>query len=337
MVQVSCSKFQQNKMFGGKKQKEPKALETTNIKPKVGLDDVVIHVMPDAFVGRKTEFTEKSKPLIPVARPIVKSKPVPIPAPKPVLKPQVKKAKSKLTLTLIIVGVLIIISFGIAGYLVVRSLDQQVVEELIVTEEITEVVESVPEEPVPGKDTDSDGLSDVEEGLYGTELRNPDTDGDTFLDGNEVFHRYSPLGDSPATLLDTGAVELFTAESGEFTFTYPMEWSISSSVNSSGITTEVIIGTDTLAVFAVNYSQIEEGEDFESWYKKNGDAILRFTGLKETLTKEGYDAFVGRNDRIAYLIADSGVYTFEYDLGSGLSVDYLQTFQMMINSFVVAN
>ena len=81
------------------------------------LDDVVIHVMPDAFVGRRTEFAEKPKPLIPAAKPIIKPKPIPVPTPKPVLKPQVKKEKSKLTLILIIVGILIIISFGIAGYL----------------------------------------------------------------------------------------------------------------------------------------------------------------------------------------------------------------------------
>jgi len=325
-------------MFGGKKkQKELKAPEANaDIKPKVGLDDVVIHVMPDAFVGRRTEFAEKPKPLIPAAKPIIKPKPIPVPTPKPVLKPQVKKEKSKLTLILIIVGILIIISFGIAGYLVVSSLNQQVEQEPIVIDEVIDDVERLPEEPAPGTDTDSDGLTDVEEKLYVTEPRNPDTDDDTFLDGNEVFHRYSPLGDSPATLLDTGAVELFTSEGGEFTFTYPSEWSVSGSVDENGITTEVIIGTDTLAVFAVNHSQINEGDDFESWYGRNGDATLRFNGLGETLTKEGYNAFIGRDYRVAYLVVDSAVYTFEYDLGSELSIDYLQTFQMMINSFVVS-
>ena len=63
--------------------------------------------------------------------------------------------------------------------------------------------------PVPGKDTDSDGLTDVEELLYGTNFRDPDSDEDTFLDGNEVFHRYHPLGVAPSTLIDTGAVKIF--------------------------------------------------------------------------------------------------------------------------------
>lgn len=43
-------------------------------------------------------------------------------------------------------------------------------------------------------DTDSDGLSDFVESFYGTDPRNSDTDGDSYLDGEEVRYGYSPLG-----------------------------------------------------------------------------------------------------------------------------------------------
>ena len=53
-----------------------------------------------------------------------------------------------------------------------------------------------PEVGVPGTDTDSDGLTDLEESLiYQTNPRLPDTDRDGFLDGNEVFHLYNPNGE----------------------------------------------------------------------------------------------------------------------------------------------
>jgi len=43
-------------------------------------------------------------------------------------------------------------------------------------------------------DTDNDGLSDkLEEGLF-TDINNPDTDGDGFLDGAEVLSGFSPIG-----------------------------------------------------------------------------------------------------------------------------------------------
>jgi len=42
-------------------------------------------------------------------------------------------------------------------------------------------------------DSDNDGLSDLEEGEYGTDPNNPDTDGDGYLDGEEVENGYDPL------------------------------------------------------------------------------------------------------------------------------------------------
>lgn len=48
--------------------------------------------------------------------------------------------------------------------------------------------------PVVEKDSDHDGLSDVDEAKYGTDPNNPDTDGDGFKDGEEVRTGYNPLG-----------------------------------------------------------------------------------------------------------------------------------------------
>ncbi|MBI4135674.1 hypothetical protein HY477_03000 [Candidatus Uhrbacteria bacterium] len=43
-------------------------------------------------------------------------------------------------------------------------------------------------------DFDHDGLSDALEIFYGTDPANPDSDDDTFLDGEEVRRGYNPLG-----------------------------------------------------------------------------------------------------------------------------------------------
>ena len=43
-------------------------------------------------------------------------------------------------------------------------------------------------------DADSDGLNDYDEIFYGTDVNNPDTDGDGFKDGEEVEKGYNPLG-----------------------------------------------------------------------------------------------------------------------------------------------
>ena len=49
-------------------------------------------------------------------------------------------------------------------------------------------------------DSDSDGLSDMLESIYGTDINNPDTDGDGYTDGEEVDNGYNPLGEGLISL-----------------------------------------------------------------------------------------------------------------------------------------
>jgi hypothetical protein len=178
------------------------------------------------------------------------------------------------------------------------------------------------EDPGPGVDTDSDGLTDAEEDLYGTDDRNPDTDGDSFLDGNEVFHRYSPLGTAPQTLLDTGAVEEFVASDGSFIFTYPASWGVIETVDpETGVIQEIILQTETSAEFRMEVHLTSAGIGFENY--------------QETLTKEGYLMYLDISELKAAIIIDPAWYFVTYDLNDESMVNYLQTFEMLLNSFVV--
>jgi len=51
------------------------------------------------------------------------------------------------------------------------------------------------------KDSDNDGLKDWEEELFGTDPFNPDTDGDGYLDGEEVDSGHNPLVKAPGDKL----------------------------------------------------------------------------------------------------------------------------------------
>lgn len=55
--------------------------------------------------------------------------------------------------------------------------------------------------PNPDIDADHDGLTNKEESYWNTDFQNPDTDGDGFLDGEEVASGHDPLKPGPDDLL----------------------------------------------------------------------------------------------------------------------------------------
>lgn len=56
--------------------------------------------------------------------------------------------------------------------------------------------------PNPDVDADHDGLTNREESYWNTDFQNPDTDGDGFLDGEEVTSGHDPLKTAPNDLLN---------------------------------------------------------------------------------------------------------------------------------------
>src|SRR3989344_6715792 len=50
-------------------------------------------------------------------------------------------------------------------------------------------------------DADEDGLSDTDESYWNTDFQNPDTDGDGFMDGEEVSSQHDPLEPGPSDVL----------------------------------------------------------------------------------------------------------------------------------------
>ncbi len=317
-------------MFDESQKQAPKGAK----KQKKGeLSDFVIHVMPEAFKQKKTVVKEEKRPVVKAApKPVPKPTPKPVPPKQPVKKPVTPvKKKSKLPWILAIAGILFVIAIAVLGWVALQGIEEEeVVEGEIIEEEV--IVEE--EEIRPGSDLDSDGLSDIEEVMYGTDARDPDSDGDTFLDGNEVFHRYSPLGEAPQTLLDTGSVEEYESEDLGFTLTYPTQWTVAAEVDSEfQETEEVIFRTNSTATIRLTASSLEDLV-FEDWYAENSFGEGEYDDLDTTLTKEGYVAYMSPDELLAYVEAEGRVYVFQYDLSDEIEIVYLQTFQMMINSFL---
>ena len=182
--------------------------------------------------------------------------------------------------------------------------------------------------PLPGQDSDSDGLTDVEEVLYGTDPYRPDTDLDTYLDGNEVNHLYHPNALAPQTLLDTGVVVVVQPDGYQL---YGLtRWQ--RSVNAS--TKVVLMTAPTLESFQVVPALIGPTETLNQWYARQVPASTP-EPLTAFRTKQG---FVGAwtPDRLtAYVrLNDETVLIFTYNLGSAQRIQYRQSFEMLINSLM---
>ncbi len=312
--------------FGGKKA-EVIAPEAPALRPEdLG---VVIHVMPKDFLGKEASLRVEPKQVV---APVAAIVPPPAAAPVTILPP-----KRRVPLMLwIVLGLVLILGAGAVAYVVLTKAPDQVVVPVVVeptplpkTEPVVPKVVETPKPAVPeqSKDSDSDGLTDIEERMYGTDYRNPDTDGDTFLDGNEVFHRYDPLGLAPSTLLDTGAVKVYSDTTLPFTVYYPLSWKVTANLTKNVVTFK----TPALASVTVEWSAKDPLLTVEDWVLKNVKGA-DITTLKASYTKEGYYTLRSADDLVAYVDGKDSVYTLTYALNTSLEISYIQTFAMMINS-----
>ena len=318
--------------FGGKKT-ESVVVDIPAAKPEdLG---VVIHVMPKDFLGRNASLRVEPKPTV---VPVAVVAPMPNAAPVVILPP-----KRRVPVALwIVLALVLILGIGAVAYIVLTKAPDQVVAPVVVapaplpkTEPVVvpKVVETpkAPAVPEQSKDSDSDGLTDIEERMYGTDYRNPDSDGDTFLDGNEVFHRYDPMGVAPSTLLDTGAVKVYSEASLPFTVYYPLSWKVTADLAKSIATFK----TPALASVTVEWSAKDPLLTVEDWVLKNVKG-MDITTLKSSYTKEGYYTLRSKDDLVAYVDGKDSVYTLTYALNTSLEISYIQTFAMMINSLHIS-
>lgn len=321
----------------------PKEIEVPRgaIKPSSSVR--MIHTIPQEYYGVAPKTAMKKEE--PAAK---QSAPPPPPPPKPVLPPKpipptapgLPKKKKKVPIILII-GILFLAVVGVGGYLFVRSLDQPVSPPVVVDEPPEPLPEPPPPEPPspplpepirPGIDTDSDGLTDVEERtIYGSNIYNPDTDGDSFIDGNEILHLYSPVGGGSRLLLEDQGMEVVEPPQGPYSFIYPKTWAIE--VLEAGAP-NMDIKVPTGEIIHVMVHDRDSHEPPLSW---SGVDVGTGTGFSRQKTKSGMEEIRSEDGRTVYLSRPEAndVVELQYDLGEVRTIDFLRTFEMIINSFFV--
>ncbi len=180
-------------------------------------------------------------------------------------------------------------------------------------------------------DSDNDGLPDLEEKIYGTNPHNPDTDGDGFLDGQEVANLYNPLKGNGSKLINSGLVKKYTNPNYNYSLLYPASWEIIP-LRSDGQEVEFV--SPTQEYIQVSVFDNPQGLTAEQWYEKE---YPQKASLAQKIWVNNFMGVETPNKRSYYLTPISSnknfIYNIKYVLGSQLYMDYPATLKMMVRSF----
>ncbi len=193
----------------------------------------------------------------------------------------------------------------------------------------------VPPPPAPtlppgGLDSDSDGLSDVEEGMFTTDLHNPDTDSDGFLDGNEVFHLYNPGARAPGRLIESGLVKESLGTVG-WSLYVPNAWSATLDL-ADGSRATIVTGRDE--AFKILLQENPAALPIDQWLlaQSSSTAQMATSSLRQITTKGGLQGWLSPDRLTAAFAWGDKIFTIAYDLHGQSFVNMRTLFEMMLNS-----
>ena len=185
--------------------------------------------------------------------------------------------------------------------------------------------------PIPpkGADSDNDDLTNVEEFLFGSEIDREDTDGDTYLDGNEVANLYDLLSATGKLADNINIVKVFYNESQNYSILYPAKWMAE---NKTADFKETVFYDDKNGdFFKIQVYENPQNLNLKSWYLSfapgmKAEDLIDFNGktLHGISTKDGLNIYYSSGDK---------VYAISYIITSETELNYYTTFLMFSRSF----
>jgi hypothetical protein len=189
-----------------------------------------------------------------------------------------------------------------------------------------------PPEPTPGLDSESDGLTDLEEQeVFGTKIDDPNTDKDVYVDLNEALNLYDPATPAPSALKDNPKVATYSSTALGFTILRPATWNVREGTAEAK---EVFFGAPSGEFIQVLMEEKAPGQSLMEWFLAQSPGVTS-SQVELYKTRQGYDAILSP-DRFTAYVAFNGdkVAVVSYNLGKQLQIQYKITFQMMIMSLM---
>ena len=203
---------------------------------------------------------------------------------------------------------------------------------IVAKEKLTPKVEmfQIAPEVQSSTDTDSDGLTDVEETLYHTEVNNPDSDIDTIPDGQEILNLTDPNQQTEgAQLAASGLINVYTNPTYSYSFFYPSSWLARAIPETSN--QEVLVITNTGEFFSITVENNSEGLKPVEWYLRQSPGVDQ--SLLYSTIVNNQEAVWNPEHLTLYISKDSRVYILSYNVGTEKEANFKTSFELMINSF----
>ncbi|MBI3495477.1 hypothetical protein HY065_02530 [Candidatus Berkelbacteria bacterium] len=178
-------------------------------------------------------------------------------------------------------------------------------------------------------DSDHDGLTDVEEELWGTNPTLADTDGDGYPDQTELLNLYNPIGVAPQRLADAKLVNTYINPTFNYLVYYHKDW-VPGALDASN--REVLFTASTGEYVEIHAVPFPTTQPFPEWFAQNlpGEDLTKYQPFKNRFQVSG----IMSPDKAVALISDSAnIYVIYYNGGSRTEINYRTTFRMMVASF----
>lgn len=176
--------------------------------------------------------------------------------------------------------------------------------------------------PTEGVDTDADGLTDVEEGIYGTTPTIVDTDGDGFSDGSEIKNLFSPTAKGKPLSADPHVQK---AAWNGWSLLLPTAWILTPSADDPSSAT---IRTGTASTFVLHVMANPSHRTLQ-------DIVGVPASEKVSKTASGYYALQTPDGLTTYLAAGDTIVSMTYALGTDRTYEYRTSAALLVNSFAL--
>jgi len=181
------------------------------------------------------------------------------------------------------------------------------------------------------QDTDKDGLTDMEESLFGTSISLSDTDNDGFSDGQEVVNGYDPNGLSK--LENSSKVRTYSDTINNYNLLYPAVWAVAD--DPQNVDGKIFTSGEEFVSMSVQDNPARLSA--RDWYLTKSPGI---NSSQISTVNNWAKTLVGAKslDNLSvYYTKGDKTYIINYNINILSEAGYESTFEMMYKSFKIGS